>query len=84
MSTLRPVQVWLMLMTVTLASTFVAEAVGSPGFAIVAIFLAAALKGELVMANYMETRRAGGPWRIMYRGWVAAVTAMLIAGHLAA
>ncbi len=83
MSGLRPVQIWLALMALTLASTIVAEQVGSAHFAIVAIFLVAAAKAELVMANYMETRRAGGPWRILYRSWVAVVAVMLTAGHLA-
>lgn len=69
-------------MALTLASTFVAEASGSAALVIVAIFVVAIVKAELVMTNFMETPRAGRPWQTLYRSWAAVVTAMLIAGNL--
>jgi hypothetical protein len=46
--------IWLVLMALSLVSTFLAEGSGHARFAMVAIFVIAAAKGDLVIMHYME------------------------------
>lgn len=78
----RPLIIWLALAGLTLLSVVFAERAHWRGIAIVAMFVIAAAKGELVLAQYMEIGAAERHWRILYRVWLGAVTMLLIAGNL--
>ena len=75
-------RVWLALAALTLTSTLIAETAHHSAYSVIIIFAIAALKAELVLTNYMEARKAEPHWIWMYRGWIAVVTVMLIAGYL--
>jgi hypothetical protein len=70
-----------MLMALTAASFLVAEELHIRLVALGAIFVIAALKAELVIDHYMEARRAEPHWLVVYLGWVAGVTLLLVWGH---
>ena len=78
----KPSTIWLTLMALSLFSTFVAEGSKHSLYAICAIFVIAALKGDLVIIHYMEVRHAEPHWRFMYRSWLVAMVVLLIAGHV--
>ncbi len=72
---------WVVLMALTVASVAIVENGGWAKAAIVAMFLIAAAKAELVAAQYMEIGHAASHWRLLYRIWIVLVAGMLIAGH---
>jgi heme/copper-type cytochrome/quinol oxidase subunit 4 len=74
--------IWLLLMALSLFSTFVAEGSDHATYAIITIFVIAAAKGDLVVMHYMEAGRAEPHWQFMYRAWLAVVTVLLISGHI--
>lgn len=76
-----PSRIWLVLIALTAASFLVAEQLHVRLLALGAIFVIAALKAELVIDHYMEARRAERHWIVMYMGWVAGVTLLLVWGH---
>jgi hypothetical protein len=78
---MTPLRVWLVLIALTGASFLVAEELNERTIAIAAIFVVAALKAELVIDHYMEARRAERHWIVLYLGWVAGVTLLLVWGH---
>lgn len=78
----RPFHVWLGLTLLTLLSVAFAEQGHWRSGAIVAMFGIAAVKGELVIARYMEIGRAERQWRILYRAWLAVVVLVLTTGNL--
>ena len=75
--------VWLALLLLTLLSVGVAERTRLGPIAIVLMFAIAAVKGELVMARYMEIGHARRFWRIAYRCWLVAAFLLLAVGHVA-
>ncbi len=77
-----PSTIWLLLISLTLISTFVAEVFSQAHFAVISIFVIAAAKGDLVIIHYMEAGSAQPHWKIMYRIWLGVVTLMLIFAHL--
>jgi bacteriorhodopsin len=78
----KPRSIWLILMALSLFSTFVAEGSKHALYAIGAVFIIAAVKGDLVIIHYMEARHAAPHWRFMYRSWLVAMVVLLIAGHV--
>lgn len=76
-----PSRIWLLLIAMTAVSFLVAEQLNARLIAIVAIFLVAAFKAELVIDHYMEARQTERHWLALYLGWVAGVTLLLIWGH---
>ncbi len=83
-SSTKPSTIWLILLALSLFSTFVAEGSGHATYAIGAIFIIAAAKGDLVIMHYMEAAHAEPHWKFMYRAWLALVTLLMVAGHLIA
>ena len=80
--TARPMAIWIALVALTLVSVLLAERIHWGGIAVVAMFLIAGAKGELVVAHYMEIGRALPHRRVAYRVWLVAVTFMLTVAHL--
>lgn len=80
--TVKPTTIWIALLVLTGLSVLLAERAHWGGFAIPVIFAIAAVKGELILRQYMEVGQAAPHWRTLYRLWLVAVTAMLIIGHL--
>jgi O-glycosyl hydrolase len=78
----RASTIWLLLMSLSLLSTLLAEGSDHAGYAIVAIFVIAAAKGDLVIMHYMEAGRAEPHWKFLYRAWLGIVTVVLISGHI--
>lgn len=74
-------RIWLLLVALTFGSVMVAEELSARLVAIVAIFLIAAVKAELVMDHYMEARKTERHWLILYFIWIIAVTLLLVGGH---
>ena len=74
--------IWLILMLLSLFSTFVAEGSGQASYPIIIIFVIAAVKSDLVIMHYMEAGRAASHWKLMYRAWLVLVTVLMLAGHL--
>ena len=76
-------RIWLLLLVLTGVSFLVAEEIDLRTVAIVAIFLMAAVKAELIVVHYMEARHAERHWLVMYFAWITAVTLLLVWGHTA-
>lgn len=75
----RATAVWLVLMVLTVLTTWVlSKDIGSPAVAVVGTFLIAALKVRFVMLDFMELRHAPTPARLALLGWVAVVTALIL------
>jgi heme/copper-type cytochrome/quinol oxidase subunit 4 len=76
--------VWLVLMLSTAASTwgFSRPAV-SPMISTIAVMVIAAIKVGLVMAYFMELRRAPLGWRLAGVAWVAAAASAVVFIYLA-
>jgi hypothetical protein len=74
----------MLLMALSLLSTLLVERFDHAEFAVAAIFVIAAVKGDLVIMHYMEAARAEPHWKFMYRGWLVIVTVLLIGGHIMA
>ena len=80
---LAATSVWLLLMAATIVTTWVLTKDGvSVRVATVAIVLIAAIKVRLVLLHFMELRHAPLPLRLVFEGWVAAVSGALIALYL--
>lgn len=77
----RPARVWLLLVAATLASWWLAEDLASGRIAATAAILIAAFKINLVVAHFMELRWRPRPWRMAIAGWIALVTAIILAGY---
>jgi heme/copper-type cytochrome/quinol oxidase subunit 4 len=69
-------------MALSLVSTLLAEGSGHAVYAVVAIFVIAAAKADLVIMHYMEAGRTEPHWKFMYRAWLGIVTVLLISGHI--
>lgn len=69
--------VGLLLVALTLGAFILAESGFMRALGGVAIFLIAALKTELVLANFMEIQHAQPHWRWLYRIWTAVVSVAL-------
>lgn len=76
-----PMRIWLLLMALTFGSVLLAEELHARQITLVAIFLIAAVKAELVMDHYMEARHTQRHWLIMYFIWIIVVTLLLVGGH---
>lgn len=75
----RVTQVWLGLMALTVLTTWVLSKDSvSPTPAVSGIFGIAALKVRFVMLDFMELRDAPTPVRIIFEGWIVAVTALIL------
>jgi hypothetical protein len=59
-----------------------AEGSDHAAYAVAAIFVIAAAKGDLVIMYYMEAGRAEPHWKFMYRAWLGIMTVLLICGHI--
>jgi caa(3)-type oxidase subunit IV len=79
----KPRTIWLLLMALSVLSTVMAEGFDHAVYAVVAIFVIAAAKADLVIVHYMEAGRAEPHWKFMYRAWLGIVTVLLIGGHIA-
>lgn len=76
-------RVWLLLMAATIVTTWVLTKDGVPvHVATVAIVLIAAIKVRLVLLHFMELRHAPLPLRLVFEGWVVAVSGALIVLYL--
>ena len=76
-----PMRIWLLLMALTFGSVFIGVEMSGRQIVVVAIFLIAAVKAELVMDHYMEARHTQRHWLIMYFIWIIVVTLLLVGGH---
>ncbi|WP_273457301.1 cytochrome C oxidase subunit IV family protein [Nevskia ramosa] len=75
---LNPHRTWLILIIAT-AATFWVRADGLVGITAGAATLAiAAIKGRLVILDFMELRHAPNPWRSVISGWLMLVTVLLM------
>jgi Prokaryotic Cytochrome C oxidase subunit IV len=74
--------IWLLLMALSLVSTLLAEGSDHAVYAVVAIFVISAAKGDLVIMHYMEASKAEPHWKFLYRAWLGVVTVLLITGHI--
>jgi heme/copper-type cytochrome/quinol oxidase subunit 4 len=78
------VAVWLVLMLGTAVSTWgFARASVSPAVSTIAVVAIAAIKVGLVMAYFMELRRAPLAWRLAGTIWVAATASAIVIVYLA-
>ncbi len=74
----NPHRTWLILVLAT-AATFWVRADGLVGIAAGAATLAiAAIKGRLVILDFMELRHAPNPWRSVIGGWLLLLTILLM------
>lgn len=72
-------RVWLLLMAATIVTTWVlTKDTFTARVATIAIVLIAAIKVRLVLLHFMELRHAPLPLRIVFEGWVLAVTGALL------
>jgi heme/copper-type cytochrome/quinol oxidase subunit 4 len=78
----RASTILLLLMALSVLSTVMAEGSDHAMYAVVAIFVIAVAKADLVIMHYMEAGRAERHWLIMYRAWLGIVTVLLISGHI--
>lgn len=86
----RPLTVWLVLIIATGATWLAGELSGgadSPhghiGVApIVFVLMLAAVKGMLVILDFMELRHAPALWRRVVAGWLLLVTAAILLAYL--
>jgi Prokaryotic Cytochrome C oxidase subunit IV len=74
--------IWLLLMALSLVSTLLAEGSDHAVYAVAAIFVISAAKGDLVIMHYMEASKAEPHWKFLYRAWLGVVTVLLISGHI--
>lgn len=76
-------RVWLLLMAATIVTTWVlTKDTFAARVATIAIVVIAAIKVRLVLLHFMELRHAPLPLRIVFEGWVLAVTGSLITLYL--
>lgn len=84
----RPLTVWLVLVLATGATWLVGElsggsAHGHIGVApILFVLVLAAVKGSLVILDFMELRHAPALWRWVVTGWLLLVTATILLAYL--
>lgn len=72
-------RVWLLLMAATIVTTWIlTKETFTACVATIAIVLIAAIKVRLVLLHFMELREAPLSLRIVFEGWVLAVTGSLI------
>ncbi|MGO9098332.1 MAG: cytochrome C oxidase subunit IV family protein [Mycobacterium sp.] len=75
----RVTWVWLGLMALTGVTTWgLSKDLFSPTFAVVGIFLIAAVKVRYVMLDFMELRQAPLPVRAAFEAWPFAVAAIIL------
>jgi heme/copper-type cytochrome/quinol oxidase subunit 4 len=75
----RVTKVWLVLMALTVATTWgLSKGVFSPAVAVAGIFLIVALKVRFVMLDFMELRYAPPPVRVVFEGWIVVVIALIL------
>lgn len=78
--------VWAILVVVTVASWLIAiwqeQAVRSSSLVTASVLLIAALKAQLVIMYFMEVRTGPGWLKYATYGWVAGLTALLLAFSL--
>ena len=69
----------LLILVIATAATFWVRADGLVGITAGAATLAiAAIKGRLVILDFMELRHAPNPWRSVISGWLMLVTVLLM------
>ena len=73
--------VWLLLSGATLAGFFLVEGLVPPAMAATAALVLAAVKIHIVFDQYMELGWHHRPLRHLLAGWLALVTAMLLATY---
>lgn len=73
---------WLALVALTLLSVAIAEMSGLRAAMYVAVFGVAIIKGQIVAARFMETRRARPVWRGLYHIWILLIGLALLAGNI--
>lgn len=75
----RVTVVWLGLLALTILTTWVlSKDIVGPTVAVTGIFVVAAVKVRLVMLDFMELRTAPLPVRVVFEGWIAAVTVLIL------
>jgi len=74
--------VWALLVLATAVSWWSASggAIAS-GEATAIVMLLAALKARAVILHFMELKRAPLAWRLVFEGWVAACTVVILGGY---
>jgi Prokaryotic Cytochrome C oxidase subunit IV len=75
-------QVWLLLVGLTVGGVLFAGGVSTHGAVIIAVFAAAIIKGHLVATHFMEVNRAAPHWRALYLSWILVIGVMLAVGSL--
>ena len=76
--------VWAVLVAASMAGFLLAEGYAPPRIAATIAVVLAAIKVHLVFEQYMELRWRHQPLRLLLAAWLAAVTAILLAGYWAA
>lgn len=77
--------IWLALLAATAITWWVGEHPGRHGvgaIAAVMVLLLAALKGTLIVLDYMELRRAPALWRRLLLGWLATTLLIVLTATL--
>jgi heme/copper-type cytochrome/quinol oxidase subunit 4 len=78
-------KVWLVLVVVTVITTWVLSEQGVPAvFAVVGILLLAAVKVALIMWHFMDLREAPRPAQAAFGAWVVGVPALVLGFYLVA
>ncbi len=75
----RATKVWLGLMVLTVLTTWVlSKELVSPAATVTGTFVIAAVKVRFVMLDFMELRGAPVGVRMVFQGWSAVVTALIL------
>ena len=75
--------VWVVLMLATCASTWwLSKDAISATTATVMIMVIAAIKVRLIMIHFMELGHAPMQWRLLFDGWIAVSTAIIVVVYL--
>lgn len=77
----RATLVWLLLVSATCLTGWLAETERGVRWAVVAMLLIASAKIWLIMQNFMELRHAPLPWRLGLGAWLVAVTAIVLSPY---
>lgn len=77
----RVTLVWLLLVTATCLTGWLAETERGMRWAVIAMLLIASVKIWLIMQHFMELRTAPLPWRLGLGAWLVAVTAIVTADY---
>lgn len=77
----RATVVWLLLVTATCLTGWLAETERGLRWASIAMLLIASVKIWLIMRNFMELRTAPLAWRLGLGAWLTIVTAIVLSNY---